>query len=105
MKKKIKGTSSKPRLCVYASNNHIYVQAIDDSRSHTIVACSTLEVDIQAQLGSTKNIEAANLVGQVIGKRMLDKNITTIVFDRNNRVYHGRVKAVAEGARKMGVIF
>lgn len=104
-KKKIKGTTLKPRLSVYRSNNHIYAQVIDDSCSKTILSCSTLdnEVKIKVEKGSTKI--ASKLVGEILGKRLLSSNIQEIVFDRGKRPYHGRIKELADGARLVGVLF
>lgn len=104
-KKKNKGTSIRPRLLVFRSHKHIYVQIIDDSSEKTIVSCSTVEYEIKAQLNSTSNIKASTIVGQIIGKRLLEKNIQQVIFDRNGKPYHGRIKAVAEAAREAGLIF
>ena len=104
-KKKIKGTSIRPRLIVFRSHKHIYAQVIDDFSSRTLLSCSTMEKEIKSQLKSTANIEASNIVGKVIGKRLLARNIKTIVFDRNAKPFHGRIQAVAEGAREIGIIF
>lgn len=104
-KKIIRGTSSRPRLVVFRSHQHIYAQIIDDSSANTIVSCSTIEASIKLQLESTSNISASTLVGETIGKRLTEKNIKSVIFDRNGRPYHGRIKAVAEGARKAGLDF
>lgn len=104
-KKRIKGTSIKPRLVVFRSHKHIYVQIIDDSIAQTITSCSTLEPEIQAQLESTANINASLIVGKTIGKRLLEKNIKSVIFDRNGKLYHGRIKAIAEAARDSGLNF
>lgn len=104
-KKVIRGTATRPRLLVFRSNNHIYVQIIDDSSSRTITSCSTLEPSIQTQLKCTSNINASLLVGEIIGKRLVEKNIKSVIFDRNGKPYHGRIKAVAEGARNSGLDF
>jgi large subunit ribosomal protein L18 len=104
-KKIIRGTSSRPRLVVFRSHQHIYAQIIDDSSANTIVSCSTIETSIKLQLESTSNISASTLVGETIGKRLTEKNIKSVIFDRNGRPYHGRIKAVAEGARKAGLDF
>ena len=103
-KKQIRGTSSRPRLCVYRSHNHIYAQVVDDSTSKTLLSCSTLEANIKSQLSSTANKEASSLVGKLLGEKLLQNNIKQVVFDRKNRQYHGRLKALAEGVRTMGVI-
>lgn len=93
IRKKLTGTAARPRLAVYRSNKGIYVQVIDDQAGNTIVAASSKEVTT-----STK-IEQANAVGQLIAKKAMDAGITTIIFDRGGYLYHGRVKALAEGAR------
>src|SRR6478735_7757634 len=98
-KKIIRGTASRPRLVVFRSNKNIYVQIIDDTASRTITSCSTLEPSIKTQLESTSNIDASLLVGEIIAKRLTEKNIQTIIFDRNGKPYHGRIKAIADGAR------
>lgn len=104
-KKKIKGTSIRPRLVVFRSQKHIYVQIIDDSISQTIISCSTLEPEIKSQLESTANINASLIVGKTIGKRLFEKNISSVIFDRNGKPYHGRIKAIAEATRDSGVKF
>jgi len=104
-KKVIRGTATRPRLLVFRSHKHVYVQIIDDSSSRTIISCSTLESSIQTQLRSTSNITASTLVGETIGKRLLEKNIKSVIFDRNGKPYHGRIKAIAEGARNSGLDF
>jgi large subunit ribosomal protein L18 len=104
-KKVIRGTADRPRLLVFRSHKHIYVQIIDDSSAQTITACSTLEPSIQTQLQFTSNINASLLVGETIGKRLVEKNIKSVIFDRNGKPYHGRIKAVAEGARNSGLNF
>lgn len=104
-KKKIKGTAERPRLCVFRSNQHIYAQVIDDIKCLTLVSCSTLDVEIRQQINVGKTCQASELVGLVIGKRLLEKNIQTVIFDKRNKTYHGRIKALAEGARKAGLIF
>jgi large subunit ribosomal protein L18 len=104
-KKVIRGTAIRPRLLVFRSHKHIYVQIIDDSSSQTITSCSTIEPSIKTQLESTSNISASLLVGEIIGKRLAEKNIKSVIFDRNGKPYHGRIKAVAEGARNTGLDF
>lgn len=104
-KKVIKGTSIRPRLLVFCSQKHVYVQIIDDSSSQTITSCSTVESEIKTQLVSTSNIIASLLVGEIIGKRLAEKNIKSVVFDRNGKPYHGRIKAIANGARTTGLDF
>lgn len=104
-KRKIIGTTERPRLCVFRSNQHIYAQVIDDSKCSTLVSCSTLDIEIREQIQIAKTCQASELVGSIIGKRLLEKNIQTVVFDKRNRPYHGRIKALADGARKAGLIF
>ena len=104
-KKVIRGTATRPRLLVFRSHKHIYVQIIDDSSAQTITSCSTLEPSIQNQLKSTSNINASLLVGEIVGKRLVEKNIKSVIFDRNGKPYHGRIKAIAEGARNSGLNF
>jgi large subunit ribosomal protein L18 len=104
-KKVIRGTAIRPRLLVFRSHKHIYVQIIDDSSSQTIISCSTIESTIQTQLKTTSNKTASLLVGETIGKRLAEKNIKSVIFDRNGKPYHGRIKAVAEGARNSGLDF
>lgn len=104
-KKIIRGTASRPRLVVFRSNKNIYVQIIDDTSSHTITSCSTIEPSIKTQLGSRSNIDASLLIGEIIAKRLTEKNIKTVIFDRNGKPYHGRIKAIADGARNAGLDF
>ena len=102
---KVKGTSSKPRLCVFRSLNHIYAQIIDDSKGHTLVSVSTLEKEVRNTVNGKKKMERAELIGDLIAKRALEKGIKSIVFDRGGYNYHGRIKALAEAARKAGLEF
>ena len=104
-KRRFQGTSTKPRLSVYRSNNHIYAQAIDDSSSRTIISCSTLEKEVKAKIGNTATKVASRLVGEIIGERLLENNINQITFDRGKKPYHGRIRELAEGARVAGVSF
>lgn len=99
---KIQGTAERPRLNVYRSNKYIYAQIIDDVAGHTIVSASSLEKDFE---GAGSNVEAAAKVGELIAKRAVEKNITSVVFDRGGYLYHGRVKALAEAARENGLQF
>lgn len=103
VRKKIDGTSSRPRLNIYRSGNHIYAQIIDDSIGNTLVSASTL--DKSANLTSTHNKEAAKYVGETVAKRALEKGIEEVVFDRGGFIYHGRVKELAESARAAGLKF
>lgn len=104
-KKKIKGTSDSPRLVVFKSNRYIYVQAVDDINMVTVASASSLEKELKPKLKSTKDIEAAKAVGNLIGKRLIEKKIEKAVFDRNGYKYHGRVKALADSAREAGLKF
>ena len=102
IRKKISGTPQKPRLSVFRSNKHIYGQLIDDANGRTLVAASSNEKDFQAEGNKT---ETASKVGQLIAQRAVEIGIQTIVFDRNGYIYHGRIKALADGARKNGLKF
>jgi large subunit ribosomal protein L18 len=101
--KKIIGTTERPRLSVFRSHNHIYAQLIDDSHSQTLVACSTLEKSLNLENTSTQ--AAAFTVGENLAQKALTKEIKLVVFDRNNRPYHGRIKNLADGARNKGLLF
>ena len=105
IRKKIRGTPERPRLTVYRSLKYIYAQIIDDEAGHTLVAASSLEKELKEKLKSTKDIEAAKAVGELIAKRALEKGIEKVVFDRNGYKYHGRVKALADAAREAGLKF
>jgi len=103
VRKKVMGTAERPRLAVFRSNKHIYVQAIDDIARRTIAAASTMEVDLRG--GATSTVEAAKQVGTLVGQRLKKGNVDSVVFDRGGFKYHGRIAAVAEGAREAGVQF
>ncbi|NLV88969.1 MAG: 50S ribosomal protein L18 [Tissierellia bacterium] len=103
VRRKIFGTPEKPRLNVFRSGKHIYAQIIDDSVGHTLVSASTLEN--KENLTSTKNKEAARLVGEAIAKKALEKGIQEVVFDRGGYLYHGRIKELADAAREAGLKF
>lgn len=105
IRKKVFGTPERPRLAVFGSLNHIYAQIIDDAKGHTIVAASTLDKEISGKVKHTGNVEAARLVGRLIAKRAIEKGIRMVVFDRGGHAYHGRVKALAEAAREVGLEF
>jgi len=102
IRKRIVGTAARPRMSVFKSNRSLYIQVIDDSVGNTLVSASSLEKDLK---DIAKNIEGAGKLGEIMGKRLLEKNITTVVFDRNGYLYHGVVKAIADGARKAGIQF
>ena len=99
---KISGTAACPRLNVFRSSKHIYAQLIDDVNGVTLVSASSMEKDFE---GNGGNKEAAKKVGQLIGKRAVEKGIETVVFDRGGYLYHGRVKELADGARESGLKF
>ena len=101
VRKKVRGTAERPRLSVFRSSRHVYAQLIDDVSGRTLAAASTMELD--ARSGSTGNVDAAKAVGQRVGERAKSAGITTVVFDRGGFRYHGRVAAVADGARAAGL--
>ncbi|HXG38196.1 MAG TPA: 50S ribosomal protein L18 [Bacteroidota bacterium] len=106
IRKKIVGTGQCPRLTVYRSLNHIYAQLIDDTTGKTLVAASTLSKELRDQIKGLRNrTEVAKIVGKLAGQKALERNIERVVFDRNGYLYHGRVKAVADGAREAGLKF
>ena len=105
VRKKIVGTSERPRLNVYRSNANIYAQIIDDSVGNTLVSASTLDKAIKDKVEFGGNIEAAAEVGKLVAERALASGITNVVFDRGGYIYHGRVKAVADAAREAGLVF
>lgn len=102
---KIKGTSERPRLSVYRSNENIYAQIIDDTNSKTLLTCSTLDRSIKLNLSNGRTCDASRLVGEKLAELSLQKNITKIVFDRGPYLYNGRIKALADGARAGGLEF
>ena len=102
---KISGTPERPRLNVYRSNANIYAQLIDDVNGTTLASASTLDAEVKAQLAGKTKKEAANIVGEVAGRRALEKGVKEVVFDRGGYLYTGRVAQVAEGARKAGLEF
>lgn len=103
--KKIVGTIEKPRLSVFRSHKHIYAQLIDDKNGYTLAFSSTLDKELIKEIEIAATQKASFLVGQNIAKKAIKKNITTVIFDRGNRPYHGRIQKVAEGAREQGLIF
>ena len=105
MRNHISGTAERPRLAVFRSNNHMYAQIIDDAEGNTLVAASTLDKEVNADLKKTNNVEAAAKVGTAIAKKALDKGIKTVVFDRGGYIYHGKVQALADAAREAGLEF
>jgi large subunit ribosomal protein L18 len=103
VRKRIKGTPERPRLCVYRSTSHIYVQLIDDVAGHTLLAASTLSPELKGQLKSSKDTEAAKAVGKLAAEKIKQKGVAKVVFDRNGFLYHGRIKALADSAREAGL--
>ena len=101
----IKGTCSRPRLSVYRSNENIYAQIIDDTTSYTLLACSTLDRSLKSHISNGRTCDASRLMGEKLAELSLKKNITRIVFDRGSYLYHGRIKALADGARAGGLQF
>ncbi len=99
------GTPERPRLAVFRSNNHMYAQIIDDVAGNTLVAASTLDKDVKAELDKTNDIAAAAYLGSVIAKKALEKGIKAVVFDRGGFIYHGKIKALADAARDAGLEF
>jgi len=102
IRKRVSGTGERPRMTVTRSNRRLSIQVIDDVNGHTLVSISTLEKDLR-EIKAT--VAGAAQLGEIMGKRLLEKNIKTVVFDRNGYLYHGVVKALADGARKAGVEF
>ncbi|MBE5931183.1 MAG: 50S ribosomal protein L18 [Lachnospiraceae bacterium] len=105
IRNRFSGTAERPRLAVFRSNNHMYAQIIDDTVGNTLVAASTLDKDVKAELEKTNDVAAAAKLGTVIAKKALEKGITTVVYDRGGFVYQGKVKALAEAAREAGLEF
>ena len=101
----VSGTPERPRLCVTRSNSNIYAQVIDDVAGITICGVSTLGPAFKATGKSGATVEGAAALGEIIGKMALEKGVTTVVFDRGGNIYHGRVKALADGAREAGLVF
>lgn len=102
---KISGTMTRPRLCVFRSLRHIYAQVIDDHAGHTLASASTLDPEMRDKVTGKKKTESAALIGSLLAQRALSKGISRVVFDRGGYKYHGRVKALAEAARKGGLEF
>lgn len=105
IRKRIRGTQEKPRLAVYRSLSHIYAQVIDDDRGHTIAAASDVEADAKGQAKGKRKSDIAKLVGELVGRRAQEHGVSSVVFDRGGYQYHGRVKALATGAREAGLKF
>lgn len=106
VRKKILGTSERPRLSIFRSNKHIYAQVIEDASGKTLISASTISKELQAKLKkNTKKTEAAKKIGELVAKKAISKGIDKVVFDRGGFIYHGRIKAVADGAREAGLKF
>ena len=105
IRNRFSGAAERPRLAVFRSNNHMYAQIIDDTVGKTLVAASTLEKDVKAELEKTNDVAAAAHLGTVIAKRAIEKGITTVVYDRGGFIYQGKIKALAEAAREAGLEF
>jgi large subunit ribosomal protein L18 len=105
LRSRLRGRAQVPRLNVFRSLRHIYVQVVDDVRGHTLVAVSSLDQDVRQTLQTGGNVAAAKVVGQILAKRALAAGISRVVFDRGGYAYHGRVKALAEAAREAGLKF
>ena len=105
MRYSLSGTSERPRLAVFRSNNHMYAQIIDDVAQTTLVSASTLQKDVKANLEKTNNVDAAAYLGKVIAEKALEKGIKEVVFDRGGFIYQGKVQALADAAREAGLNF
>ncbi|MCR5719470.1 MAG: 50S ribosomal protein L18 [Lachnospiraceae bacterium] len=105
IRNRFSGTTERPRLCVFRSNNHMYAQIIDDTVGNTICSASTTEAAVKSEIDKTNNVEAAAYLGSVIAKRAIEKGIKEVVFDRGGFIYQGKVAALAEAAREAGLEF
>ena len=105
VRRKITGTTQRPRLCVFRSSNNIYAQIIDDANRVTLTAASSLDAEVKGAVNHGGNKEAAKMVGEMIAKRAIEKGLTEVVFDRGGYLYHGRVQVLAEAAREAGLKF
>ncbi|MBA4603185.1 50S ribosomal protein L18 [Thermoactinomyces mirandus] len=105
VRNKIMGTAERPRLNVFRSSKNIYAQLIDDMAGHTLAAASSLDEEVKGKGVNGGTVDAARAVGELIAKRAVDKGYQSVVFDRGGYIYHGRVKALAEGAREGGLDF
>ena len=105
IRKTTKGTPQRPRLCIFRSARHIYAQVIDDTRRQTLASASSMESDVRQRSDFDNKVALATHIGKLIGERALEKGVKQVVFDRNGFLYHGRIKAVSEGARKSGLDF
>ncbi len=105
LRNRFAGTAQRPRLAVFRSNNHMYAQIIDDTVGNTLVAASTMEKSVKAELEKTNNVDAAAYLGKVIAEKALEKGIKTVVFDRGGFIYQGKIQALADAAREAGLEF
>jgi len=105
IRKKIHGTAERPRLSVFRSARHIYAQVIDDTAGHTLAAASSLDQAVKEHEAFDNKVAMAQYIGKMLGQRATEKGITAVVFDRNGFLYHGRVKALSDGAREAGLVF
>jgi len=105
LRRYLNGTAERPRMSVFRSNNHMYVQLIDDVNGRTLLAASTLDKDVKAELEKTNNKEAAAYLGTVIGKKAVEAGFKAVVFDRGGFIYHGKIQALADAAREAGLEF
>lgn len=105
VRERVRGTPERPRLCVFRSLRHIHAQVIDDIRGHTLVAASSLDAEVRSQLNEKDKTAQAALVGEVLAQRAMAAGISRVVFDRGGYRYHGRVKSLADAARKAGLEF
>ncbi|WP_143319834.1 50S ribosomal protein L18 [Clostridium sp. HBUAS56010] len=105
LRNRFAGTAERPRLAVFRSNNHMYAQIIDDTVGKTLVAASTVEKDVKAELKKTNDVDAAAYIGSVVAKRAIEKGIKGVVFDRGGFIYQGKIQALADAAREAGLEF
>ncbi len=105
IRKKVDGTAERPRLSVFRSAKHVYAQVVDDTTGRTLVAASSLDPAVRSMPKFESKVDMATHIGQVVGERALAEGIRKVVFDRNGFLYHGRIKAVSDGARKAGLDF
>ncbi len=105
VRQRVSGAATRPRLVVFRSLAHIYAQIVDDGRGHTLAAASTLDPELRGQVKGKRKVEASRLVGELLARRAQERGITRVVFDRAGYAYHGRVKALADGARAGGLEF
>ena len=105
LRNRFSGTTQRPRLAVFRSNNHMYAQIIDDTVGKTLVSASTLQKEVKAELEKTNNVDAAAYLGTVLGKKAVEAGITEVVFDRGGFIYQGKIQAFADAAREAGLVF